>query len=234
MMKSLMAAALAAMALAPASDARADGPVLVELFTSQGCSSCPPADKLLGELAGRDDVIALSLHVDYWDYLGWKDAFADPAHTKRQRGYAKRSGSTMIYTPQMVIGGRDHIVGTKAMELARQIERHKSLASSVTLNVIRDGSGKLRITARRVSDVPSKMVVQLIRYTQSHTVKIKSGENAGKAITYHNVVDSLAQIGKWNGGADLDMTADAPGEAPGVVLIQDGTSGPVLAAARID
>lgn len=234
MIKHLMVAALAAATLTPGSEARADGPVLVELFTSQGCSSCPPADKLLGELAERDDVIALSLHVDYWDYLGWKDAFADPAHTARQRGYAQKAGSTMIYTPQMVIGGQDHIVGTKAMELARQIELHKSAANAVTLEISRLAAGKLRIIARRVSDVPDKMVVQLIRYTPTHTVKIKSGENAGHAITYHNVVDSLIEVAKWNGGADLDVMAEAPGDLPSVVIIQDGTSGPVLAAARID
>ena len=122
MMRKLLTHALAGfLALAPLEGARAD--VVVELYTSQGCSSCPPADALLEQLAARDDVIALSLHVDYWDYLGWQDAFANPAFTKRQRGYAARAGSSMIYTPQMVIGGRDHIVGTKGMELSDLIAK---------------------------------------------------------------------------------------------------------------
>jgi len=117
MIRHLMAAALAAVTLTPAGQANADGPVVVELFTSQGCSSCPPADKILGELAKRDDVIALSLHVDYWDYLGWKDDFASPAHTARQQGYATALGERMMFTPQMIIGGTDSVVGSRAMEL---------------------------------------------------------------------------------------------------------------------
>lgn len=220
--------------LAPAAPAMAEGPVVVELFTSQGCSSCPPADALLGELVDRDDVIALSLHVDYWDYLGWVDEFADPAHTARQRGYAKAAGSTMIYTPQMVIGGKNHIVGTRAMELAEQIEAHKDAPDPVEMSLTRVGAGELRIKAQRVSAVPPVMVVQLVRYTPAQQVDIRSGENAGKSIAYHNVVSSLVAIGKWDGNADLSMVAEAPGDAPAVVLIQDGSFGPILAAARID
>lgn len=233
MIKQLMVAALAAVTLAPTSQAMADGPVVVELFTSQGCSSCPPADKLLGELAQRNDVIALSLHVDYWDYLGWKDEFADPANTKRQQGYAKAAGKNMMFTPQMIIGGKDGIVGNEAMKLADTISRHKAAKDPVVMQLDRIGA-KLRITARRVGDVPGQMLVQLVRYTPERTAKIRAGENAGHSITYHNVVDSLEAVAKWNGGADLDMMADAAGDAPAVVIIQDGASGPVLAAARID
>jgi hypothetical protein len=87
-----------------------DRPVLVELFTSQGCSSCPPADALLHKLARRDDVVALALHVDYWDYIGWKDTFAKAAHSARQRAYAREAGRRMVYTPQMIINGADHVV----------------------------------------------------------------------------------------------------------------------------
>lgn len=229
-----MAAALAAMTLTPATSAVADAPVVIELYTSQGCSSCPPADKLLGEVAQRDDVIALSLHVDYWDYLGWKDEFADPAHTTRQRGYAKAMGETMMFTPQMIIGGTDSIVGNRAMELVKYLEMHKAKPAMVKLRLTRAEGGKLRITAQRVSEVPGQMLVQLVRYTPEQSVKIKSGENAGHSVTYHNVVNTLEAIAKWNGGADLDILADAPGDAPAAVIIQDGVSGPVLAAARID
>ena len=97
-------------------------PVVVELYNSQGCNSCPPADKLLGRLAKRDDVIALTFNVDYWDYLGWKDTLADPANTKRQRQYASSMGDLNVYTPQMVIGGRQHVVGSNSAAVAAAIE----------------------------------------------------------------------------------------------------------------
>ena len=102
--------------------AAADRPVVVELYTSQGCSSCPPADAILAELADREDVIALAFHVDYWDYIGWKDIFADPANTLRQRNYARVAGARSVYTPQMIVDGQDHVVGTKPMKLAEHID----------------------------------------------------------------------------------------------------------------
>ena len=111
--------ALAATGLFSVAEGRADDmPVVVELFTSQGCSSCPPADALLHELSKRDDVIPLALHVDYWDYIGWKDSFAQPAFTARQRGYAQASGRRAIYTPQMIIGGQFDVVGNRPMDVA--------------------------------------------------------------------------------------------------------------------
>lgn len=234
MIKHLTAAAIASLTLAAALPAYAGGPVVVELFTSQGCSSCPPADALLGELTKRDDVIALSLHVDYWDYLGWVDEFADPAYTARQRGYARATNSSMIYTPQMVIAGQDQIVGTKAMQLVNLIERHKDLPEKVSLTLSRTATGKLTIVAKRIGDVPNKMLVQVVRYMPEKVVSIRAGENAGKDITYYNVVESLVAVGDWNGDADLNLQADAPGDYPAVVLIQDGASGPILAAARME
>lgn len=234
MIKRMTAATLTALTVTTSLPALAGGPVVVELFTSQGCSSCPPADALLGELVDRDDVIALSLHVDYWDYLGWIDEFADPAYTDRQRGYARAANSTMIYTPQIVVAGKDQIVGTKGMQLARHIERHKSTPNVVSLSLTRDGADKLQIVAQRTGAAPSQMLVQMVRYMPEQVVDIHAGENAGKSITYHNVVASLDAIGQWNGQAELKMLTDAPGDSPAVVLIQDGPSGPILAAARIE
>ncbi len=207
--------------------------VVVELFTSQGCSSCPPADEILGQIAEREDVIALSLHVDYWDYLGWTDEFADPAHTTRQRGYARAAHSTMIYTPQMVVGGVDHIVGTKAIKLADQIARHQAAAKPVTVSITRQGDA-LSIAATRVSGNISDMHVQLVRYAPQRTVAIRSGENAGREMTYHNVVESWETLGSWDGKAPLSLSHKISGDSPCVVIIQDGASGPILAAARID
>ena len=115
-------------------------PVVVELFTSQGCSSCPPADAVLHDLASRDDVLPLALHVDYWDYIGWKDQFAKPSHTNRQKAYAHVGGRNMIYTPQMVVQGQEDVVGVKAMKLAELIEKHRNAPVLVDLNVSRVGS----------------------------------------------------------------------------------------------
>ena len=123
-----------------------DRPVLVELFTSQGCSSCPPADAFLHELAKRDDVIALALHVDYWDYIGWKDSFAKPEYTARQRAYAKVSNRRMVYTPQMIINGTDHVVGTRPMDVKDLIKKHRGDVAQVTLTA-QGHQGKLKISA---------------------------------------------------------------------------------------
>ncbi|MCY4336938.1 MAG: DUF1223 domain-containing protein [Litoreibacter sp.] len=232
MMRKLLTHALAGfLALAPLEGARAD--VVVELYTSQGCSSCPPADALLEQLAARDDVIALSLHVDYWDYLGWQDAFANPAFTKRQRGYAARAGSSMIYTPQMVIGGRDHIVGTKGMELSDLIAKHSAQAAPVTLTLDR-AENRLRVGADISAPPTGELAVFLVHYSPSETVKIKRGENAGRELTYHNVVTNWTLLTTWDGAEPLALETELASENPGVVIVQDGRVGPVLAAQKID
>ena len=207
--------------------------VLVELFTSQGCSSCPPADEVLGQLAKRDDVIALSLHVDYWDYLGWKDVFADPAFSNRQKAYAAAASSTMIYTPQMMVGGVDSVVGTQTMELMDRLAAHQKKKSIVKLQLAKVG-GQIEIRGMAVSKTPSQMVVQLVRYSPQESVKIKRGENAGRTVVYHNVVQSWSVVGTWDGASPLSVNAPLKGDAPSVVVVQDGASGPVLAVARID
>lgn len=209
----------------------ADGPVVVELFTSQGCSSCPPADKILAEIADRDDVIALALHVDYWDYIGWKDIFADPAFTKRQRAYAQAAGARSIYTPQMVVGGRDHVVGTKPMKLAEFINAHAKAPDPVSVEVSRAGDS-VTIEARATGSVPSGMVVQLVTYTPTATVEIKRGENAGRTLSYHNIVRDWIEIGKWDGRGTFRAEARVSGGTPVAVLVQARDAGPILGAAK--
>lgn len=209
------------------------GPVLVELFTSQGCSSCPPADALLAELTERDDVIALALHVDYWDYLGWADKFARPENTARQQAYAAAQGAAMVYTPQMIVSGQDVVVGTKAMKLVSQIERHKKRSDSIALSVERNGA-QVSLRAEVRSEVPRGMLVQLVRYTPQKTVEITRGENAGRTMTYHNVVTHWDVLTQWDGTTNLALQAELSADLPGVVIIQDGSAGPVLAAARIE
>ena len=211
--------------------AAADGPVVVELFTSQGCSSCPPADKILAEIANRDDIIALALHVDYWDYIGWKDSFANPAFTERQRAYAHAAGARSIYTPQMIVGGRDHGVGTKPMKLAEFINVHAEAPDAVSVELSRAGD-RVTIEARATAAVSSGMVVQLVTYTPTATVEIKRGENAGRTLAYHNIVRDWIEVGKWDGRGTFRAEARVPGGMPVAVLVQARDAGPILGAAK--
>lgn len=185
----------------------AEGPVVVELFTSQGCSSCPPADKVFSKIVDRDDVIAIALHVDYWDYLGWKDEFADPSFTKRQRSYARAKGSRTVYTPQMIVGGRDHIVGTRPMELADLVQQHKSVPNPVKVTLQRDGD-RVRIAAS--GDVGAGAVVHILTYTPKATVNIRRGENAGRTLDYHNTVNKIVELASWNGTTDYRAAVQMP------------------------
>jgi hypothetical protein len=209
-----------------------DNPVVVEPFTSQGCSSCPPADAILGDLAARDDVIALALHVDYWDYIGWADTFADPAYTKRQRAYARVAGARNIYTPQMVVGGMDHLVGVRPMELSDLIDRHNAKDSTIDLDLARSGDS-LRIAATASAPLRAGAVVQLVRYRPKATVAIERGENAGREISYVNIVESITSLGEWDGSAPLAMQESVSGDDAVVVIVQEPGMGPILAAARL-
>jgi len=207
-----------------------DRPVVIELYTSQGCSSCPPADAFMAELAGRDDVIALALHVDYWDYIGWKDVFASPAFTARQKAYARAAGSRTVYTPQMVIGGVDHVVGLQPMEVADLIAAHRAAPSPVELGVERGEDG---FVVRARSAKPEAMRVQLVRYVPEKTVAIKRGENGGRTLRYTNIVTEWHVLANWDGTQPLEMAVQAPGDLPAVVLVQRRGPGRILAAARL-
>lgn len=207
----------------------AENPVVVELFTSQGCSSCPPADALMTELVRRNDVIPLALHVDYWDYLGWKDTMGDPRHTSRQKAYARAAGSRSIYTPQMIIGGVTHVVGNHPMKVGRAIEEHHAIDHGVDLDVRRAGRNVvIRATASR--NLAGNLTVYLVRYIPRYDVAIKRGENAGRTITYVNAVTTLQEVARWDGRSALELTAPAPGDEPVVIMIQAPGTGPILAA----
>ncbi|SFP49983.1 DUF1223 domain-containing protein [Tranquillimonas alkanivorans] len=210
-----------------------DQPVVIELFTSQGCSSCPPADALLTQLADRDDVLPLALHVDYWDYIGWKDKFASPAYSARQKAYAHANGERSVYTPQMIVGGKDHVLGYRPMELAELIQAHRDVPDPVALDVAREGR-ELHIEARPEGESLGPLVVQLVTYAPEKTVDIERGENAGKRLTYSNVVTSWSVLGEWNGSKPLTLTTELPEDAPAAVLFQRKGHGPVVAAARVD
>ncbi|THH39179.1 DUF1223 domain-containing protein [Aliishimia ponticola] len=207
-------------------------PVVVELFTSQGCSSCPPADKLMGRLAERDDVIALALHVDYWDYIGWKDVFADPANSERQRAYAKRAGRRSVYTPQMIVNGEASVVGARPMEVSDAIDAAEEMPMPVAVTLTREG-GALSVTAEYSGAAPVDMVVNAIRYEPSQDVHITRGENAGRTLRYHNVVTQWQVLDKWRGAETFKAQVDLPGAQPVVVIVQAAGHGPVLGAARL-
>ena len=230
------AAGLAVLWLALSGAAHAQGaanPVVVELYTSQGCSACPPADEFLAELAGRDDVLALALHVDYWDYLGWQDAFAQPAFTQRQKRYAKAAGAKMIYTPQIIVGGTDRVKGLRPDEIVERIAAHAAQAPRVGLRVVRDG-GTVVIELLAEPPLDRGAVVQMIRFDPEQTVMIERGENAGRSVVYRNIVTDWTAVADWPGQAPLRLELAAEGGAPVAVIVQEPGPGAVLAAARID
>ena len=231
-MKKLTATLALFMALLALSAMAEPRQVVVELYTSQGCSSCPPADELLAKLEGRKGVIPLALHVDYWDYIGWKDSFGDPRFTARQKAYARSAGRRMIYTPQMIIDGLDDVVGSKPMEVVDKIEAAQAVQTGVTLQLMRDGSA-LKISARAKGAVSGPMDIQLVRYNPEKTVRIGSGENAGKTIRYVNTVTQWHKIGTWDGRAPLALVSEIAGSEPVVVIIQEAGPKRIVAAARL-
>ncbi|WP_420557835.1 DUF1223 domain-containing protein [Roseovarius sp.] len=227
-------AALVLFFAAPAMAQETGRPVVVELFTSQGCSSCPEADRFFHKVAGHEGVIALSMHVDYWDYIGWKDSFASPANTKRQRAYAKMAERNVIYTPQMVINGADDVVGNRPMDVVDVIDRHRRLPQTVALDLTRQGDSVL-VEAESLKALDGPLTVQLVRFRPESTVHIKRGENAGRTISYANVVTEMRVLGVWDGAAPLRVSAEAGGDAPVAVLLQNkGGAGLIEAAAVLE
>ncbi len=222
---------------APEGVAAAGDPPLtvVELFTSQGCSSCPPADAFLGELAKRDDVLALSVHVDYWDYIGWKDPFADPRNTRRQRAYAKKLGLRYVYTPQMVIQGAYDSTGSDRAEVLGKITQAAEMKRlAVKISRTKDG---VRVVLPDAGGT-EKAAIWLFVFDFRHDSVIKRGENSGRTLRYHNVVRGMTRIGTWSGQSQdiTTKTSDLPAEGRDgcAVIVQSIKTGRILGAARVD
>ncbi len=207
--------------------------VVVELYTSQGCSSCPPADEFLAQLATVPGVLPLALHVDYWDYIGWEDSFAQAKFTERQHSYARAVGDHMVYTPQMIVAGTDRVEGNNAAKVNTIVTAHLGLAPQLDLQVTRAGD-QISISATAAKALGGPIVVQLVRYVPSETVSIERGENAGKSVTYRNIVTEWSSLGEWSGDADLAITAPVSGTAPLVVILQKAGPSEIIAAARIE
>ena len=211
-------------------------PVVVELFTSQGCSSCPPADNLLGELAGLPGVLALSFHVDYWDYIGWKDPFAAAQYTERQRDYAAKLGLRYVYTPQIVVDGRHDVVGSKRREVALAIEEAAKALPALTVEFNEEDGGRVMLSAGEAPE--GGATVWLVTFDDAHLTAVARGENGGRALTNSNVVRELTPLGTWTGEAKafaVDLAAArAKGRGGCAVLVQQGRGGPILGAALFD
>ena len=213
---------------------------VVELFTSQGCSSCPAADKILARYAEKGDVLALSFHVDYWNYLGWTDTFSKAEFTERQQRYAASFQRRGIYTPQAVVNGRDHAVGSRKSQIEGLINTYIKNGEGLTvaLNTSRDDD-KVRIS----TDEPTgNATLWVVYYDKQKEVAIKRGENRGRTITYHNVVRDVAMMGMMKEGKlDITLPLEEMGrkgfDACALVLQQTtklGTPGPILGATIID
>lgn len=237
--------ALALSGFVPAAHAQADlkTPVVIELFTSQGCSSCPPADRLLEKLARKPNVIALTLPVDYWDYIGWKDTLASPAFTARQKAYARTRGDGHVYTPQVIIDGLQHGVGSNyaaVKTLARTLlGRRGALQVKMKTSI---QNGKVICELGPAADTSPKTAdLWLIRIVKSRSVKIGRGENTGRTVNYVNVVRSMVRVGAWQGKSKtIEIAANIvkKGDAEGwILLLQNGGSnrpGVILAASKAD
>jgi hypothetical protein len=205
-------------------------PVVVELFTSEGCSSCPPADALLGELAKKPGVIALAYHVDYWDDLGWKDRFSIPEATQRQRGYVRRLSKSGAFTPQIVVSGDTSLVGSNRTEVERAVRGNRD-ALRIALSRQGDTLYVHFLEAWRES-----MDVYLVSYLKEATANIEAGENAKRTLRHFNVVRSFERVGTWNGKPQrmIAPLAELPRDASVVaVILQRKNQGAVAGAATL-
>src|SRR3984957_2911680 len=182
--------------------AGAEPRAVIELFTSQGCSSCPPADKLLGQFIADPTLIPISLPIDYWDYLGWKDTLADPRNSARQRAYSRVRGDREVYTPQVVVNGSLHALGSdkEAIEAAIASSHKNGMTLSLPVTMtIADGRLMVSVPASGGGEAHSLAEVWICGLIKAATVAIGRGENRGKTITYHNVAQHWVQLGTWTG-----------------------------------
>src|SRR5262245_49585681 len=198
------AVALAASSLAALSFAGAEPRGVIELFTSQGCSSCPAADKLLGEFAADPTVVPISVPIDLWDYLGWKDTLADPRNTARQKGYAHVRGDGQIYTPQVVVNGILHVLGSDKAAIESAIKQSRQNSQALALPAkLAFADGRVSVSAPDGTPPPrGSAEVWLWGLARTVTVAIGRGENKGRTVTYHNVVRRCVKLGDWNGKAN--------------------------------
>ncbi|HEY5209807.1 MAG TPA: DUF1223 domain-containing protein [Stellaceae bacterium] len=209
-------------------------PVVVELFTSQGCSSCPPADAYLGKLAGRPGILALGFHIDYWNYIGWTDPYSLPEAAQRQRDYARRLGLHYVYTPQMVIDGRVEGVGSEPVKIEPLLHAATRAArTGPAVMLERHGQAGFHIHVG-AGTAPGAVTLWLVGFDHEHATKVLQGENEGETARDYQIVRSMRAVGTWNGTPlDLDVAAgSARGDHAALLLQIDGT-GPIVAATAL-
>ncbi len=230
----------ASLAAARVNAAPAVPDVVVELFSSQGCSSCPPADRLLTELRSKPGVLALSYHVDYWDYLGWKDTLGSAEFSQRQYDYAKARGDMDVYTPQMIINGGKPMVGSQRSEVYAVLEQSRQSPWPVAMGVAEDGKNIMIDCGAFTGDgeAPGEATLWLMPYLGEARVAIERGENSGAEIAYNNVVRKMIPAATWTGKASR-MALPKDGLMPPdctscVAMLQEGKLGRVLGAAKWD
>ena len=225
----LCAATLLVAAIAVAGDSR---PAVVELYTSQGCDSCPPADAMLGDLARREDVLALAFHVDYWDKYGWRDRFELPVAKQRQFAYVRHFANDWVYTPQMIVDGIADVIGTNADAVERLLAAPRT---GVPVR-ISARAGELQVSVAAAAGSPAAEVT-LLSYLPEARTAIGRGENAGRALREYNIVRSCATLGSWHGAAANWRVplAGLPADARRVaVLLQQPGPGPIIGAAQAE
>jgi hypothetical protein len=210
-------------------------PIVVELFTSEGCSSCPPADKLLGELRERQYVLPLTFHVDYWDYIGWKDRYGDPSFTRRQYAYAEAQGTSMVYTPQMIVAGALDVVGNDEKAVNQALKTAYTRNSMYRIQVLREEDGKV-VAQFPEAPIGVPATIWLVTYQKSAESHVEAGENAGQKLMTYNVVRSLKKVGTWTGAAtEVELTLDPAAKAQGpdacAIIANQAEHGPIVAAA---
>jgi hypothetical protein len=224
-MKAILA--LIALFFATAAAAAETRPVVVELFTSQGCSSCPPADKLLGELAKRTDVVALGFHITYWDGAAWRDPFSRPSSTERQTAYDRHLTGGQVYTPQMVIDGTVDVIGSDRAAVLAAIDAAKPIAvTAVTFAADR------RSVAVGMGAAPGGANILLARYALSRTTHVGGGENANRMAADVNGVEQFETLGAWDGKA-VSFPIKPPGEGEGIAVLVQAPDGTILGAASV-
>jgi hypothetical protein len=224
----LACAIVAVCAWAPVSDAGAGPRAVIELFTSQGCSSCPPADKLLAQFATDPSLIPISLPIDYWDYLGWKDTLADPRNSARQRAYSRVRGDREVFTPQVVVNGSLHALGSDKDAIEAAIAQSRKSGMTLSLPVtMAAADGRILVTVPGGGEAHSVAEVWICGLIKAATIAIGRGENRGKTITYHNVARHWVKLGTWTGQGETwsvpihDFDGDGIDEA--AVMVQGGT-----------
>ena len=223
------------------SDVPAKSVTVVELFTSQGCSSCPTADALLQTYAKRPELVALTFPVDYWDYLGWKDTLASPKFSARQRAYAKARGDGRVYTPQVVVNGLRHALGSNATDIDQAISITAPQIEDTRVGVrvlSKNGHLIINLDAARDPAKATEATIWLALIQRKVEVKIKRGENNGRTGVYHNVVREWMPVGMWNGQAATIKLAHHAVKQSGAdacaIVVQHGDAGQIIGAAMLE